>query len=1378
MSAAGKPTNETERLRALTELGILDSAPEREFDALVQAAALVCGVPVSLISLIDSDRQWFKANVGLTGVTETPRELAFCAHAILEDGIFEVPDATLDPRFADNPLVTGAPDIRFYAGASLRLSDGSNAGTLCVIDRQPRQLDARQREVLGHLAAAAVLALEGRRALLAERALRETASQAAAVLRNSLDAIVTLALDGSVTHWNAAAQRLFGYSAAEMLGQPVAKLLPHYRRDEQGDLASRLKDSFLGVNFETIRMHSDGDAIAVSISLAPIRNARGELTGATKIIRDIREQVRAARVLAESEARFKALSEASPLGVFATDAQGACIYTNARWQAICGLTLAQSLGDGWAAALHPDDRVAVFAEWQRAAALRVDFDMEFRIHHGDGQTRNVRSRARGNPAADGSAIGYVGSIEDVTEQRATSLQLAASEQRLRRLYESTPAMLHSIDRQGRLLSVTGHWLDTLGYTREEVIGRALSDFLTEESRALSKSNLLRFFADGFCDDLAYQFVCKNGAVIDALLSAVLERDAAGQPLRSMAVVRNVTEQLRTARALSDERARLASIIEGTGAGTWEWNVLTGEVKVNDRWAAIIGWSLADLGAVTSQFRAEIAHPDESARTQQLLRDHFAGRSAGYVAELRLRRRDGSWVWVEDRGRLMSRSPDGRAEWVMGIHVDITERKRQEAALRKSEQLLNRTGEVAGVGGWELDLLTGVLSWSAQTRRIHGVAPDYVPVLAEAINFYAPEAQPVIRAAVEKSMATGEGWDLELPMVTATGQQLWVRAVGAAEFESGKAIRLVGAFQDITALRAVTTELSEQHELLRVTLQSIGDAVITTDSVGDVTWLNPVAERMTGWLNADAKGRPVGQVFHIVNEETRAPTENPVATCLLQGKVAGLANHTILISRDGDEFGIEDSASPIRNERDEILGVVLVFHDVTEQRRLSGEMNYRATHDALTGLVNRVEFESRLRRTLNKAHEDRSEHALLFIDLDQFKLVNDACGHSIGDQLLQQVSKLLGKAVRARDTVARLGGDEFAVILEHCSALQAQRVAQQICDRMDDFRFIHEERRFRIGASIGLVPVDNRWGNTAAIIQAADTSCYAAKEAGRNRVHVWFDSDHAMRARHGEMQWAARLEQALDENRFALYAQRIHALDTQTHGLHAEVLLRMIDIDGSVVQPGAFLPAAERFHFASRIDRWVLRHAIDALRSLANLSTVDTLCVNLSGQSIGDRAFHRQAIDTLTEAGTQVCHRLCLEITETAAVTHMADASLFIDQVRALGVRIALDDFGAGASSFGYLKNLNIDLLKIDGQFIRDLIDDPLDDAAVRCFVDVARVVGVKTVAEFVDRAEVLDRVREIGIDFAQGFLLHRPEPIEAVLGMQPARPSAAEMQGT
>jgi diguanylate cyclase (GGDEF)-like protein/PAS domain S-box-containing protein len=723
------------------------------------------------------------------------------------------------------------------------------------------------------------------------------------------------------------------------------------------------------------------------------------------------------------------------------------------------------------------------------------------------------------------------------------------------------------------------------------LGDGWSRTLHPEDRAEVFNQWRAAAAQGLPFDMNFRVRHDDGGVrqVRSVARRVLAAD--GELAAFVGVVEDVTDRLAQQRRLADERHRLAAIIEGTDAGTWEWNVPSGETRFNERWARIVGWSLAELQPTTLQTWAALCHPEDLARAQALLQQHLADDTRAYECELRMRHRDGHWVWVLDRGRVLSRTADGQPEWMFGTHLDITERRRQQVALEEARD-----------------------------------------------------------------------------------------------------------------------QLTQQHELLRVTLQSIGDAVITTDADGRVTWLNPVAERMTGWSSAEALGRPLSQVFHIVHEETRAPSENPVATCLRQGQVAGLAQRTVLISRTGPEYGVEDSASPIRSESGQLLGAVLVFHDVTEQRRLSGEMSYRATHDALTGLANRAEFEARLRRTLHKAHEDRSEHALMYIDLDQFKLVNDACGHSVGDQLLQQVARLFGEAVRARDTLARLGGDEFAVILEHCTAEQAQRVAQQVCDRMDDFRFIHDGRRFRIGASVGLVPLDSRWSTAAALMQAADTSCYAAKEAGRNRVHTWFDTDQAMRGRHGEMQWATRLEQSLDEDRFELHAQRIESLRGTAGGLHAEVLLRLRDADGIQVPPGAFLPAAERFNLCARIDHWVLRHTIDSLQRLPSLDGLELLTVNLSGQSIGDRAFHRHVIELLQTAGPGLCRRLGLEITETVAITNMADAAVFIDQVRVLGVRVALDDFGAGASSFGYLKTLGVDLIKIDGQFIRDLIDDPLDAA--------------------------------------------------------------------
>ncbi|MFL6625577.1 MAG: EAL domain-containing protein [Vitreoscilla sp.] len=848
--------------------------------------------------------------------------------------------------------------------------------------------------------------------------------------------------------------------------------------------------------------------------------------------------------------------------------------------------------------------------------------------------------------------------------------------------------------------------------------------------------------------------------------------------------------------------------------------------------------------------------------------------------------NGEQQWVQ-QSIIPDVDADGSIVGYLSVTFDITERKQQEEDLRKSETFLDRTGKMAGIGGWEVDLLTGAVVWSRETRRIHGVDDDYQPSLETAIQFYAPDGRAAIEDAVRNAVEAGTPWDMELPLIRSDGRRIWVRAVGSPEFVGGKAVRLVGAFQDIsdkiaqrlqikevndrvavatesggigiwdldiatgeliwdarmyqlfgdtsggraapialwarrihpddlpglqeairqaaqgdqlldrdyriilddgrirhlrgtaramrgidgkpirliganwdiTELRELAANLAEDRSLLSVTLESIGDAVITTDARGRITWLNPVAERLTGWTSPEAIGRMLTQVFHIVDEKSREPAADPVRDCLEQGRRVARSDNMLLLSRNGEEFGIQDTIAPIRREDGTVLGTVLVFHDVSEQRRLSGEMSWRATHDALTGLVNRAEFEARLGRLLASAQENGGEHALLYIDLDQFKLVNDACGHAVGDELLTQMARMLTDSVRARDTIARLGGDEFAILMERCTVDQAQRVAQKLCDRMDDFRFVHEERRFRIGMSIGLVPVDRRWQATAAIQQAADTSCYAAKEAGRNRVHTWFDTDVAMRERQFEMQWTTRIEHALDEDAFVLFAQRLTPLRRASHGVHAEVLLRMRQDGGTLVAPGAFLPAAERFHLASRIDRWVLRHVVDWMKALAEPARVELLSVNLSGQSVGDSTFHRWALDLLANAGPALCGALCLEITETAAVTNIAEAAAFIDQVRAFGVKVALDDFGAGAASFGYLKTLRVDTLKIDGQFVRDLVDDPLDEVAVRCFADVAKVMGLTTVAEFVDKAAVLERLQAMEVDFAQGYLLHEPAPI-------------------
>lgn len=551
MQAAQPRPDEARVLAALHALQVLDTASEPVFEALAQAASLVCGAPIALISLVDAERQWFKANVGLDGVQETPRDLAFCAHAVLGSEVMVVPDAHADARFADSPLVTGDPRIRFYAGAPVRLSSGDAIGTLCVIDREPRALSAMQRDTLRCLATAVAGALEGRVAKQqAEAAMRE-AAWAALVLEHSADAIVSLDAQLIVRRWNPAAERLFGYTAAEIIGQPASLLAPPEQVASQQQARSRVMAG-QAHTYDALRRHKDGRELPVSITLVPEFDAQGQVPTATLFVRDNRR--------------------------------------------------------------HQDALTA--------------------------------SRS--------------------------------AEQQMRRQYEHTPLMLHVIDASNRLLTVSNRWLDALGYQRDEVIGRPSLDFLTPASRVKAlREGLPVVHETGRIDDIELQFVTRDGRVRDVLLSAI-----------------------------------------------------------------------ADAG------------------------------------------------------------PEGNLI-VAGLQ-DVTERKLQEAARRESEDLLQRTGQVAGVGGWSLDVGSGRIRWSDETRRIHGVAHDYEPQLETALDFYAPEARPVVQAAVETGMTHGTPWDLELPLVRADGHRIWVRAVGAVEFADGKPVRLVGALQDITERRLLDQQLARKR----------------------------------------------------------------------------------------------------------------------------------------------------------------------------------------------------------------------------------------------------------------------------------------------------------------------------------------------------------------------------------------------------------------------------------------------------------------------------------------------------------------------------------------------------------------------------------------
>ena len=569
--------------------------------------------------------------------------------------------------------------------------------------------------------------------------------------------------------------------------------------------------------------------------------------------------------------------------------------------------------------------------------------------------------------------------------------------------------------------------------------------------------------------------------------------------------------------------------------------------------------------------------------------------------------------------------------------------------------------------------------------------------------------------------------------------------------------LEGKVQERTAQLAQTNDvLRTEKDLFRVTLASIGDAVITTDASARITYLNTVAERMTGWDNLSARGRPLTEVFHILDEITREVTEDPVVRQLRGEDGVGSGNRSVLICRDLRELNIDMSVASIRDSDNTSIGVVLVFRDVTEERKLGQQLAYQATHDTLTGLVNRHEFEHRLRQLLETANP-HTPHALLYLDLDQFKVVNDTCGHIAGDDLLRQISGLMRTKLRARDTLARLGGDEFGVLLEHCSVMEAARIANTLRELLESFRFGWNDKSFNIGVSIGLVPITREGETLASVFSAADSSCYAAKETGRNRVHIYEPDDAVLAQRDGEMRWIPRIQQALADERFRLYYQPILSLGSKAvDGTHGEILLRMLDETGAVVLPGAFLPAAERYGLMLAIDRWVVRKSVEVLADTKEIAGTTTFSINISGQSLGAADFLDFVTDLIDVTGVSA-RRVCFEITETSAVSELARALHFMDTLKALGCRFALDDFGTGVSSFSYLKTLPVDYLKVDGGFVKGVATDTVDLAMVEAVHHVGNIMGIKTVAEWVESQTILSKLQHIGIDYGQGYALGRPK---------------------
>ena len=633
----------------------------------------------------------------------------------------------------------------------------------------------------------------------------------------------------------------------------------------------------------------------------------------------------------------------------------------------------------------------------------------------------------------------------------------------------------------------------------------------------------------------------------------------------------------------------------------------------------------------------------------------------------------------------------------------------------------------------------------------------------------PEYAELVRENIRRRLkgeSTAERYEIDMLGMQGQVSRLEISST-LIEYEGATALLITGAeilptqtVPQLAQLLSASDGVAPPSLHLQA-LDSLAEAVITIDVQGRIRYMNPAAQRITGTVVDSTVERKLEDVVGFVDENDRRLLSDPLRQALTSGAPVNLSRRTLLLSRaDGTERSIELSASPIRNEANDVIGAVALLHDVTELRGLARQMSYQATHDALTGLINRRDFERRCEEAIERGHRGDGQHVLCYLDLDRFKAVNDTSGHIAGDSMLREVAKLLRDAVRDSDTVARLGGDEFGMLLIGCPLEKAQQISDDVCRSVGDYRFVWRDKIFNIGVSVGIVEISRESGTLDELLAAADSACYVAKKQGTGHVAVYSARDEAHARHSGEIQWLQRLQGALKENRFHLYQQIIvPANGPNGRGPAMEMLVRMRDEAGNDVPPADFVRAAERYRLMGLVDRWVVQTTLAALGSGALAVPANrSVAINISGQTLGDVQFLEFVVECLDSTGA-LPGQVCFEITENAVIANLDHARRFVGVLHGMGCQFALDNFGSGVGSFSNLKNLPMDYLKIDGSFMRNLARDSVNQAMVSAMIKLARSLHFKIIAEQVEDDAAVDAARRMGVDFLQGYAIGRPQPL-------------------
>ncbi len=1223
------------------------------------------------------------------------------------------------------------------------------------------------------------------------------------ILTSIIDALLVTTQSGIIITANKAALALFEYPPEELINQSISKIIPDENFFLLGTEQNPLSQSKFLKDDSVVCLTKTGKRLTVAFSSSVIETEIKGLKNFVYIGRDITQRQRSeqllqvehttTRILATSatlsEATTKILSTICSqlewdLGEFwSVDPQANALRLSSSWhrqslnfppfelvsEQIRFLPKLGLPGRIWAngesAWIHDVVHDENFLRTESAAKEGLHGAFGFPIKCGS-EVKGVMtffSRKTQEVQSDFQAmIAVIGSqISQFLLRFQAEAALRESKERFHSAFDYTPIGMALVALDGRWLQVNRSLCEIVGYLEQELLSKTLQDLTYSEDREIDKGYVrqlllgeIRYF------QIEKRYLHQLGHIVWVHLSVSLVRDVQGHPLHFISQIQDITERKQAENdALKQSEERFRSIADSAPVLMWMTDADGLCTYVNQWWLDFTGRTLEQelgFGWTTGIPTLELEHYNT------LFHRAFGTRESLWM-EHRLRHHTGEHRWI-----LVSGSPQYLGTEFIGYIcscVDITECKNAETIRYESEEgfksVMNNSAAVAFLKDSEGRILyvnkTLERNFNVKLTDLQGKTDfDWLP----------EETAKHLRENDIYVLSTSKSTQI-VEIIPTPDRCFHYWLVFKFPFTDSQGRQLLGGVAiDITELKLLEQQLFEEKELAQVTLQSIRDAVITTDASGKIKYLNPVAEQLTGWSLQDALAKPLAEVFRVVNETTHLTVENAVEKALRSGCTVGSTKDSVLITRDGTDIAIDESAAPIRAKDGQIIGAVMVFQDVSQTRSMVRQLSWQATHDALTGLFNRKELEQRLQLALSSAKRESQQHAIFYLDLDRFKIVNDTCGHTAGDELLRQVATLFQGSIRSSDTLARLGGDEFGILLEGCPLESALRIANTLLQRIQKFRFVWQDKTFHIGVSIGLVMVNAESLSINSILSTADAACYLAKNKGRNRVHIYQANDSELAQAKGETQWVMRIAQALEENRFCLYQQKIvSTASTQPHREHYEVLLRLNDEMGNVVSPMAFIPAAERYNFMPAIDRWVISQLFARLgqtkwsRCTSESGNYGCIyAINLSSDSINEDQF----IDFLREqlALHQIPPQvICFETTETVAIANMGKAASLIHSLKELGCRFGLDDFGSGMSSFSYLKHLPVDYLKIDGSFVRHIVEEQIDLAMVQAINQIGHLMGIQTIAKFVENEDIFEKIKAIGVDYAQGYGIAKPQPL-------------------